>query len=190
VVDSIRQIDLKTPIILDSSGYADPKTFDKLKLLDDNNVLYSFHIYEPFVYTNLKLNQGRFSYPGSIPSSDTNKIEYWDIEKLKSYMESVTKFQEKYKIPSYRILAGEFGGHRSSQGLERYFQDLISIFNEYNWHFAVYGFREDEWDGMDYELGSEKLPWKDWQAIQEGRMKKNYLPDNPIFKVLREEWSK
>ncbi|WP_256466260.1 hypothetical protein [Wolbachia endosymbiont of Oedothorax gibbosus] len=43
---------------------------------------------------------------------------------------------------------------------------------------------------MDYELGSEKLSWKDWQAIEEGTMKKNYLPDNPIFKVLREEWSK
>lgn len=99
-------------------------------------------------------------------------------------------FQKKHKIPSYRILVGEFGGHRSSKGLERYFQDLISIFNEYNWHFAVYGFREDVWDGMDYELGNEKLSWKDWQAIEKGTMKKNYLPDNPIFKVLREGWSK
>ncbi|MDX5462501.1 MAG: hypothetical protein O7157_03000 [Wolbachia endosymbiont of Tetragnatha montana] len=99
-------------------------------------------------------------------------------------------FQKKHKIPSHRILVGEFGGHRSSKGLERYFQDLVSIFNEYNWHFAVYSFREDVWDGMDYELGSEKLSWKDWQAIEEGTMKKNYLPDNPIFKVLREEWSK
>ncbi|OCA06768.1 glycosidase, family 5 domain protein [Wolbachia endosymbiont of Trichogramma pretiosum] len=26
--------------------------------------------------------------------------------------------------------------------------------------------------GMDYELGSKKLSWKDWQAIEEGRMKK------------------
>ncbi len=43
--------------------------------------------------------------------------------------------------------------------------------------------------GMDYELGSKKLPWKDWQAIEEGRMKKSYLPDNPVFKILREEWS-
>lgn len=42
---------------------------------------------------------------------------------------------------------------------------------------------------MDYELGSKKLSWKDWQAIAEGKMKKNYLPNNSIFKILREEWS-
>lgn len=190
VVDSIRQVDQEIPIIVDSSSYADPQAFDKLKPLSDNNVLYSFHIYEPFIYTNLKLNQGRFSYPGYIRSADTNKTEYWSKDTLRSYIEPVRKFQEKHKIPSYRILVGEFGGHRSSKGLERYFQDLISIFNKYNWHFAVYGFREDMWDGMDYELGREKLLWKDWQAIEEGTMKKNYLPNNPIFKVLREEWSK
>ncbi|WP_264375181.1 MULTISPECIES: glycoside hydrolase family 5 protein [unclassified Wolbachia] len=185
-----QSIDLKTPIILDSSNYGDPQAFDKLKPLNDHNVLYSFHIYEPFVYTNLKLNQGKFFYPGYICSADTNKTEYWNRNTLRSYIEPVKVFQEKYNIPNYKIFVGEFGGHRCSKGLENYFRDLTSIFNEYNWHFAVYGFREDVWDGMDYELGNEKLSWKDWQAIEKGTMKKNYLPDNPIFKVLREGWSK
>ncbi|MFP3027691.1 MAG: glycoside hydrolase family 5 protein [Wolbachia sp.] len=189
VVNSIRQVDSETPIILDSSSYADSNTFNKFEPVSDKNVLYSFHIYEPFAYTNLKLNQGNFAYPGHVQSFDAKKVEYWNKDKLKSYIEPVKIFQKRYNIPDYKILAGEFGGHRCSKGLEHYFRDLTSIFNEYNWHFAVYGFREDIWDGMDYELGSKKLSWKDWQAIEEGRMKKNYLPNNSIFKILREEWS-
>ncbi|WP_407511853.1 glycoside hydrolase family 5 protein [Wolbachia endosymbiont of Trichogramma kaykai] len=112
------------------------------------NVLYSFHIYEPFAYTNLKLNQGNFAYPGHVQSFDAKKVEYWSKDKLKSYIEHVKIFQKRYNIPDYKILAGEFGGHRCSKGLEHYFRDLTSIFNEYNWHFAVYGFREDIWDGL------------------------------------------
>lgn len=33
-------------------------------------------------------------------------------------------------------------------------------------HWAFYSFREDSWDGMDYELGSAKVPWRYWQAIE------------------------
>ncbi|MNO02626.1 hypothetical protein D3C81_2230870 [compost metagenome] len=36
-------------------------------------------------------------------------------------------------------------------------------------HWAFYSFREDSWDGMDYELGSAKVPWAYWQAIEQGR---------------------
>jgi hypothetical protein len=49
-----------------------------------------------------------------------------------------------------------------SSGLEQYFKDLIRIFNKEDWHFSFYAFREDTWDGMDYELGAKKLPWSYW----------------------------
>ena len=48
VIKSIRDVDQTTPIILDSSAYADPKTFKLLKPINDNNVIYSFHMYEPY----------------------------------------------------------------------------------------------------------------------------------------------
>jgi len=51
--------------------------------------------------------------------------------------------------------------------------------------WAFYSLREDSWDGMDYELGTAKVPWRYWQAIDQG------LPDplprqaTPAFEPIR-----
>jgi hypothetical protein len=119
-------------------------------------------MYEPFEYTNKKRSKLQITYPGIISGIR------WDQDKLKAYMAAVKTFTNEHGIPSSRILVGEFGGHRSSPGLDQYFEDLITIFEEHGWHFAFYAFREDSWDGMDYELGDKPLPWAYWQAIEKG----------------------
>lgn len=185
IITSIRSVDSQTPIVLDSSGYADPGTFTSLKPHKDPYLLYSFHMYEPYSYTNKTENAGRYSYPGSVE----NKM--WDTKALEKYMEPVFEFQNKHKICANQILVGEFGAHRTSPGIDTYFKDLTHIFNKYKWHFAVYAFREDTWDGMDYELGDKRLPGSYWEAIEKGEKPnlKRY-PDNPTFKLLRSEWNK
>lgn len=181
VITEIRKVDHKTPIILDSSSYADPKTFRNFKAHPENYILYSFHMYEPYAYTNYKKNQRKLIYPGIVNG------KHWDKSTLKEYMEDISRFQKTNNIPNNRILVGEFGGHRSSRGLPHYFKDLIDIFTEKDWHFAFYAFREDTWDGMDYELGDQKLPWSYWKAIEEGTKpkidRKEYYPP---FKAIRE----
>jgi aryl-phospho-beta-D-glucosidase BglC (GH1 family) len=161
IVKSIRAVDQHTPIIIDSSGYADPNTFKNLRTIADPLILYSFHMYEPYHYTNHKHNTGQYSYPGVVEG------KHWDRAALKEYMSAVATFQRKYKIPSNRILVGEFGCYRKQKGLPQYFSDLISIFEAYNWHWAFYAFR-DNWDGMDYELGAGALPWDYWKARDRG----------------------
>lgn len=179
IIKSIRQIDKETPIILDSSAYADPQTFSLLIPQKDENIIYSFHMYEPYEYTNHKINNGKFKYPGQI------KGKQWDKQALKDYMSSVVAFQKKHRVACHRILVGEFGGHRMSPGLEKYFEDLINIFNQKSWHFAFYAFREDVWDGMDYELGTQKLSWNYWQAIEHGETPTLERKDNyPAFSII------
>ena len=185
IIDSIRMVDQNTPIILDSSAYGDPKTFKHFKTHKDVNILYSFHMYEPYAYTNHKTNNNRFSYPGEINST------YWDKQTLRSYMLEVINFQKINHIPNNRILVGEFGCYRKTKGLPKYFNDLLEIFKENQWHFAFYAFREDTWDGMDYELGDKQLPWSYWQALEKGSKP---VPDRketyPQFKVLKEALAK
>lgn len=152
-INAIRSVDKQTPIILDSTAHADPQAFNYLSAHTDPLIIYSFHMYEPFAYTNLKINNGQYSYPGMI--EDT----YWDKDTLIKYMKAIIDFQKRNNIESNRILVGEFGGNRKTEGLEVYFKDLISIFKQHNWHYAFYAFREDTWDGMDYELGADKIPW-------------------------------
>lgn len=180
IIESIRSVDPDTTIILDSSAFANAKTFANLKPRSDKNIVCSFHIYDPYEYTNLKQNGGKWSYPGKINGKN------WDKKALRDYMGPVVEFQKKYDIPSSHIIAGEFGASRMSCGICQYFTDLIEIFKENNWHFAFYAFREDVWDGMDYELGDKKLPWTYWKAQEEG---KNPAPprndSNPIFEVIK-----
>ncbi len=185
VIKHIRLSDEHTPIILDSSSYGDSMTFKELKPHSDKNIIYSFHIYEPYIYTNLKTNNGQFCYPGIINGKN------WDMDTLRDYMSAVNHFQKSNHIPSNRIFAGEFGGHRMTCGLDEYFKDLISIFNDNNWHYAFYAFREDIWDGMDYELGDKKLPWNYWQSIEKGeipQLKRDY--NHSAFLVVKNDLQK
>lgn len=180
IIKHIRQVDKDTPIILDSSAYADAKTFRLLMPQEDKNVLYSFHMYEPYEYTNHKMNKGKFRYPGPINGKQ------WNRKALEEYMAAVVAFQKKHAIESNKIVVGEFGGYRMSAGLEKYFEDLIAIFTKEGWHFAFYAFREDTWDGMDYELGTKHLPWDYWQAIAHGvkpRLKRRAT--YPAFLILK-----
>ena len=179
IIKGIRSVDQETPIILDSSSYADPQTFKDFRPHNEDNIIYSFHMYEPFTYTNVKMNGGKFTYPGTISG------KYWNKKVLHEYMSQVIAFQKKHGISSSRILVGEFGGHRTSKGLTQYFQDLIDIFKENNWHFAFYAFREDTWDGMDYELGEKKLPGSYWKATaKDVKPKLERRGDHPAFKVI------
>lgn len=192
IIKAIRRADSVTPIIVDSSNFADAEKFNLLQPWDDPHILYDFHFYEPYSYTNYKNNKGRWKYPGPVPDFiDKRKHQLWNKGRLIKYMEPVIAFQQKHAIPSSHILVGEFGGHRFSKGLETYFHDLMSIFKRQGWHFAVYAFREDTWDGMDYELGNKKLPWRYWKDIEQGKKpEKHRLPGNPVFSILSKEWKK
>lgn len=45
------------------------------------------------------------------------------------------------------------------------------------------------WDGMDYELGTKKLSWNYWKAIEEGKEPiLHRSSENPIFSILKSEW--
>ncbi|MDR1366664.1 MAG: glycoside hydrolase family 5 protein [Puniceicoccales bacterium] len=179
IASSIEEIDPHTPIIIDSSSYADPNTFKNLQPLKNSNIIYSFHMYEPYEYTNHKYNNGQYIYPGKVEG------KYWDRTALKQYMGSVNDFQRQHEIPANRILVGEFGGYRMQGGLSQYFEDLIAIFEDNNWHWAFYALR-DNWDGMDYELGDQKLPWEYWEAQEKGKdFPLERKSSHPPFAVLK-----
>ena len=158
LVRAIRAVDSATPILLDVGLFADPGRFESLLPVDHPAVLYAFHMYEPFTYTNRKRNGGRFAYPGPVPDdAPGGRKRLWDAVALEEYLEPVRSWQGRHGVPSSRIMAAEFGCHRLSRGADRYLDDLLRIFDRRGWHWAFYAFREDTWDGMDYEKGPRPL---------------------------------
>jgi endoglucanase len=157
-IRAIRNADSVTPIILESTYWASPRTLKFLRTYDDPGIVYSFHMYAPPVYTMRWLNSGRFAYPGPVPNwpdSVHGGIKYWNKETLRAFLAEVKSWQKSKNIPNGNIFVGEVGVTREAEGAQRYLVDLLDLFDEFGWNWAIYAFRDEEWDAMDYELGPD-----------------------------------
>ncbi|WP_375163041.1 glycoside hydrolase family 5 protein [Paenibacillus sp. SC116] len=191
ILKSIRTVDTQTPIILDSGLYATPWAFSYLKPIDDEKVLYAFHMYEPYEMTSQNKRKGfTYSYPGKVKVGENKEEKEFNRESLKQFLDPVAKWAAEHQIPANRIIAAEFGINRMVSGADQYLADLISIFDEYGWHWSFYAFREDTWEGMDYELGTDKPHWKYWEAQEKGEPYVYGNDDSPIWDVLKQELNK
>lgn len=185
IVKSIRSVDSKTPIVLDSGFYATPWAFKILKPLPYDNIIYSLHMYEPFAYTSFR-SKKNYTYPGKIPTGEEGtKTVNWNKKQVEKFFRPVRDWQKRYNIPDNRIFLGEFGVCRYKKGAAQYLSDIITIADKYNWHWAFYSFREDAWQMMDYELGTEKPDWLYWQSIEQKKIPdySKYKP-NKLFNVI------
>ena len=158
VLKEIRVHDKTVHVIIKSTWFASPRSFEVLRPLPDPHVVYAFHMYAPPCITLYRLLGPTYMYPGSVPRwpcypNDT-------IEITRDYLHclletTVRSWQMKHKIPSFRILVAEFGICREVVGAQQYFEDLISMFQRFGWSWLVFSFRDEEWDAMDYELGTD-----------------------------------
>ncbi|MBU4683607.1 cellulase family glycosylhydrolase [Cedecea davisae] len=166
VIKAIREVDPNTPIMVDSGWYAAADAFSYWpQALADKRVLYSFHMYEPYDATsapNLKRAKP-YAYPGVVPFAGGK--EKWDAGRVAEYLRQPFAWAKQRGIAQNRMVAGEFGCIRQLEGCRQYLEDVLTVLDKTQAHWAFYSFREDAWDGMDYELGKGKVPWSYWQAM-------------------------
>lgn len=189
IIGSINKTDPDAVIMLDAGWYGQPGAFCYWPAaFNEKNILYAFHMYEPYEYTSNKnfRENNQYVYPGNVPFG--NDTIYWDKNVIEVYFKPFLNWVMVNRIPANRIVAGEFGCMRKNEGASQYLQDIIDFFNQNSFHWAFYSFREDEWDGYDYELGSENLDWKYWQAKEKGENPILPRSDNPLFEILKQEF--
>lgn len=167
LIKEIRKVDPATPIMVDAGWYGAADAFGYWpSALADTRVLYSFHMYEPYEATsapNMK-REKPYSYPGTVPFGG-EKVE-WNAQKVSQYLALPVDWAKARGVPLNRLVAGEFGCMRRLAGCKSYLDDVLTALEANKLHWAFYSFREDSWDGMDYELGSGKVNWKYWDAIE------------------------
>ena len=190
IVKSIRAVDPSTPILVEGYGHGSASGLAYLTPIDDPGILYSFHYYEPWNYTAKRANKGKYSYPDRMPAYWNGPGEKWTIENLKERMAPVEEWANKHSIPKSRIVAAEFGCGREVSGAQEYLTDVLALLNERGYHWAFYSFREDVWNGMDYELGTEPLKWNEGysEKIDQGIYAPKPWHDNSLFQVIKKEF--
>jgi len=115
------------------------------------------------------------------------KIDYNIME---GYFKPFYEWAESNNLPANRIVASEFGCMRRNKGAEKYLEDVIDLLENQKYHWAFYSFREDGWDGYDYELGTGALPGDYWQAKERGENPKLPRKNNPLFEVIIQRFGK
>ena len=189
IVAAIRATDRATPILLDGWAYASPNGLAELEPLSGDGILYAFHVYEPWEYTTFRVNRGRYSYPDRLPGPGGTTVP-WSKDSLRARAAPVARWAQQHGVPGSRIVAAEFGVDRRVGGAAAYLADLVEILNQAGWHWAFYSFRSDgDWTGLDYELGTDPVDPRIWDADKRGEDPERYKRrhDNPLWQVLRRE---
>lgn len=135
VTDTIRAIDVKTPIIINSVEYAHPSAFAGLEPLGDTNMWYSFHWYDPRSFHMQKRpwikDKNTYHYPGIFDG------KYWNRETMRRVWRQPVEFAAGHKSP---LFVGEFGCVSNCPEMEDmiWLLDVISLMDECNISWTYY----------------------------------------------------
>ncbi|MFP4016612.1 MAG: glycoside hydrolase family 5 protein [Halanaerobiales bacterium] len=167
-IAAIRDIDSKRKIIYGGNRYNSVSELKNIKLLDDPNVIYTFHFYHPHLFTHQKAGWSEMAmdynqtieYPGKFTNLDRFIAEHprykgWadrnrGIEINKEMLwEDMQPAVDFLKESGRELYCGEFGviDHTPIESRVRWHRDFIDILNELKIGRAVWTYK-----GMNFAL--------------------------------------
>ena len=185
LIAAIREVDPHTPVMLDAGWYASADGFGYWPApVADPLTLYSVHMYEPYQATSdpAMFKRPLYHYPGVAPFG--GQPQYWNAERVAGYLEGFTHWARRSGLPAQRLVVGEFGCLRRWPGCAAYLEDVLAALEPAGVHWAFYAYREDAWDGMDYELGTAPVPWAYWKAAEAGAPDPLTRPGSSLFEII------
>lgn len=170
-VAALRQISPDCKIMIGGNHYNAASELKNIARLDDPNVLYTFHFYEPLLFTHQKAAWTQVTreydqaleYPGFFTgwSEFLSRAPHhhdgyaWLVDRpidrslLREFFEPVLEFiQESGQIP----YCGEYGviDHAPAQSRRNWHADLCDLFNQHGIGRAVWSYKEMSFRLADY----------------------------------------
>jgi len=185
-ITAIRVIDPVTPVMVDAGYYANPRSLAAWPdQLADDRVLYAIHMYEPYNATsagNMR-RKAPLRYPG-VKSRYAGGEQVWNRAAVAAHIDIAFDWVEAQGLPATRLVVAEFGCMRRWPDCAAYLTDVIDSVDKRGGHWAFYAFREDDWEGMDYELPQNFSPGRFYWLTEQG--KTDRLPRNgELMSLLR-----
>ncbi|NMC47523.1 MAG: glycoside hydrolase family 5 protein [Chloroflexi bacterium] len=179
IVSAIREVDNETPILVGADGYSSVAWLPYLTPADAENMVYVAHQYMPYDTYTHQSTRAKNSYPSQFDVNNDGDQENFDKHYLSNLLQPVRQYQKKYTVP---IAIDEFGVKRWVPGAADYLIDLLDLFEQAGWNYAIWewstGFEPFgvEVDNFNYKLGTDPS-------------NKSLRLDNPLLQVLRSYWS-
>jgi hypothetical protein len=164
-INRIRQNDSTLPVIIENFAYSTPELFPPYNL-SDSYIVYSAHNYQPNDYTKAAPQLTK-AYPGIYWSITYLSQKYYDL----SFMRDVVfgKLREFQQVSGKPIFIGEFGLLYPQTGSNIYLNDVLSICQDYGWHFALWDWRRGqskEWNIEEFDNDTlSSIGLNNWKTV-------------------------
>ncbi len=171
-VRAIRAQNKERKLIIGSISWNSPAMLKYLRVYDDENIIYTFHVYDPFEFTHqrgvlqhLPLYYNRIMpYPGDIEryrdyqavvldKHDTyDAYDVMDIKFLRDVLAPAVEFANAH--PDKILWCGEFGTirHANIEWRENWMRDIITILKENDIPYCVWNYLSTPNDGNRFSL--------------------------------------
>jgi hypothetical protein len=140
MIQSIRQVDSVTPVVVGASGFAAPPYFATMRPVHDRYVVYDVHQYEPQSYSMQGTSRNYptgLAWPGGRFNNWRDRAYHvLDTDWLRSVLLPVREFQRKAGQPP--IFVGEFGVNRQAPGAADFITAETALFDSLGWHGAMW----------------------------------------------------
>ena len=171
-VSAIRELSAQRRIIVGSICWNNVNSLNKLDVLDDENVIYTFHFYDPSEFTHQRgvlQNKHCFynrdmPYPGDIQRYKDFYKTIWDNDHAyedfqtmdKKYLHHLLSHAKRFmkENPDKILWCGEFGTirHAKLEWRIAWFRDVISFLKENNIPYSVWNYLSTPNDGNRFSL--------------------------------------
>ena len=171
-ISALRTVNKTRKIIIGSTCWNNPNKLHALKLFDDENVIYTFHVYDPSEFTHqrgvlhwkhLYYNR-KMEYPGDIEKyrefyrlvygneNAYSHVDRMDINYMREIFEPVKRFRQEH--PDKILWCGEFGTirHADISSRENWMRDVISLCQENDVPYSVWNYLSTPNDGNRFSL--------------------------------------
>ena len=171
-ITEIRRLNKSRKLIVGSTAWNSVKTLKELQIFDDENVIYTFHMYDPYAFTHQRsvLQPTTLYYNRIMPYPS-------DIERYRDYQSTVKNKQNSYpkhdrmdinyirealmpavefinENPDKILWCGEFGTirHANIVWRENWMADVITVFKENGIPYCVWNYLSTPNDGNRFSL--------------------------------------
>nr|AEP40513.1 chimeric cellulase FnCel5A-TrCBM1-2 [synthetic construct] len=135
VLGEIRKTNPSRIVIIDVPNWSNYSYVRELKLVDDKNIIVSFHYYEPFNFTH----QGAEWVSPTLPIGVKWEGKDWEVEQIRNHFKYVSEWAKKNNVP---IFLGEFGAYSKAdmESRVKWTKTVRRIAEEFGFSLAYWEF--------------------------------------------------